>query len=336
MKLTYEQLETKVKILENRIKKMNDMEREISNHKQFLNILLDTIPNPVFFKDTNGIYQTLNDAFSKTILGIPKEKIIGKSLFDLPEEIPFELAKLYEKKDKELFNNPGTQVYEGSVKCANKEIRAFYFYKATVFNIYNDVIGLVGVMLDVTDLKNSQIQLDEQNKLLTKLSYLDSLTGLFNRRKFDEVFKYKIENKRDNDQIINFILIDVDSFKKYNDEYGHLEGDKVLKIISTEIKKLLLRENDYLFRIGGEEFGLIFDSKSIKFAKEFAEKIRLKIESLNILHKNNFNYNKVTVSLGMICIVNEITNFELIYEKADKELYKAKRGGRNRISYGVL
>lgn len=336
MKLTYEQLETKVKILENKIKKMNDMEKEISNHKQFLNILLDTIPNPVFFKDTNGIYQTLNDAFSKTILGIPKERIIGKSLFDLPDEIPFELAKLYEKKDKELFNNPGTQVYEGSVKCANKEIRTFYFYKATVFNIHNEIIGLVGVMLDVTDLKKSQIQLDEQNKLLTKLSYLDSLTGLFNRRKFDEVFKYKIENKRDNEQIVNFILIDVDSFKKYNDEYGHLEGDNVLKIISNEIKKLLLRENDYLFRIGGEEFALIFDSNSIKYAKEFAEKIRIKIESLNILHENNFNYNRVTVSLGMICMVNEITNFELIYEKADKELYKAKRGGRNRVSYGVL
>lgn len=336
MKLTYEQLENKVKILETKIKKMNDMEKEISNHKQFLNILLDTIPNPVFYKDINGIYQTLNDAFSKTILGIPKEKIIGKSLFDLPDEIPFELAKLYEKKDKELFNNPGTQVYEGRVKCANGELRTFYFYKATVFNIYNKVIGLVGVMLDVTDLKKVQMKLDDQNKLLTKLSYLDSLTGLFNRRKFDEIFKYKVENKREDNQILNFILIDVDSFKKYNDEYGHLKGDNILKIISSEIKKLLLRESDYLFRIGGEEFALIFDSKSIKYAREFAEKIRDKIECLNILHENNFNYNKVTISLGMICIVNEIKDFKMIYDKADKELYKAKRGGRNRVSYGVL
>ncbi len=336
MKLTYEQLENKVKILESKIKKMSDMEKEISNHKQFLNILINTIPNPVFFKDINGVYRTLNDSFSKTILGIPKEKIIGKTLFELPDEIPFELAKLYEKKDTELFENPGTQYYEGKVKCANGEIRTFYFYKATVFNINNEVIGLVGTMLDVTDLKNNQLLLDNQNKLLSKLSYLDSLTGLFNRRKFDEIFKSKIENDREEQQIINFVLIDVDSFKKYNDLYGHVKGDYVLKTISTEINKILLRESDYLFRIGGEEFALIFDSKSIKYAKEFVEKIRKRVENLDIEHLNNFNYNKVTISLGMISVVNKINDIKLVYEKADKELYKSKRGGRNRLSYAIL
>lgn len=336
MKLTYEELEQKVQLLESKIESMSEIKKEISNHKQFLNILLDTIPNPVFYKDTKGIYQTLNDAFSKTILGIPKEEIEGKSLYELPDKIPFELAQLYEKKDNELFNNPGTQFYEGKVKCADGEIRIFFFYKATVFDVNNNVIGLVGVMLDVTELKESQLQLDKKNKLLTKLSYLDSLTGLFNRRKFDELFKNRLKNRKDENHIINFVLIDVDSFKKYNDTYGHMSGDNALKILSSEIQSLLSRDSDYLFRVGGEEFALIFNSKTIKYAKEFVEKIRRKIEDLNIEHKNNFDYGKVTISLGLVSIVNEITDFKLVYEKADDELYNAKESGRNRISYTIL
>ncbi len=150
MKLTYEELEKKVDALEQQIQCMAQLESAIKNHKHFLDILFDTIPNPVFYKDTKGFYKRANNAFSKTILGLEKEDIVGRSLFSLPEVIPYELALLYEAKDNELFNNPGLQIYNGNVKCADGITRTYNFNKATVKNEFNEVIGLVGVMLDIT------------------------------------------------------------------------------------------------------------------------------------------------------------------------------------------
>lgn len=151
MKLTYEELEKKVVALEEQIQLVGQLESAIKNHKHFLDILFDTIPNPVFYKDTKGFYKRANNAFSKTILGLNKEDIIGRSLFSLPDVIPYELALLYEAKDNELFTNPGLQIYNGNVKCADGITRTFNFNKATVKNECDEVIGLVGVMLDITE-----------------------------------------------------------------------------------------------------------------------------------------------------------------------------------------
>lgn len=151
MKLTYEELESKVKNLEQQLEHINILESALINQKYFLDILFDTIPNPIFYKDTKGFYKRANNAFSKTILGLEKEEIIGKSLFSLPEVIPYELALLYEAKDNELFLNPGLQTYSGNVKCADGVTRTFNFNKATIKDINNEVVGLVGVMLPLTN-----------------------------------------------------------------------------------------------------------------------------------------------------------------------------------------
>lgn len=106
MKLTYEELERKVEILEIKSKLVDMLEIEIANNRQFLDILLDTMPNPVFYKDINGLYQKANNAFAKDIFGMSKEEIVGKSFLELPEIFSSESAKYYEQKDNELFNNP--------------------------------------------------------------------------------------------------------------------------------------------------------------------------------------------------------------------------------------
>lgn len=136
----------------------------------FLNLLLNTIPDPIFYKNSAGIYKHCNSAFSELILGIPKEKIIGKSLFDIPEYIPYDLAKIYKEKDDELFNNPGTQVYESDVKCKDGKLRRFKFHKATLYNEENQIIGLVGVMLDLTEVYNSRREIEEKDKFIINQS----------------------------------------------------------------------------------------------------------------------------------------------------------------------
>lgn len=335
-KISYEELEARNKYLEEKSRRIDALEQQINTNNQFLQILLDTIPNPVFYKDTNFIYQNCNDAFSKTILGISKEKIIGKSLFDLPNVIPKELASIYDEKDRELFNNPGTQFYEGNVNCAGNIEKSFFFYKATVENEYKKVIGIVGVMLDVTDIKRNQIKLDEKNKELKTLSYTDSLTQAYNRRKFDELFTSRLKISMRYNYILNFAIIDVDNFKLYNDTYGHYSGDNVLKMISKTIQKRLLREDDYLFRLGGEEFGLLYHSVDEVSALKFCDSIRTDIFNLNIEHSNNNNFNNITISMGLVTIKNITDDEKFLYEEADKLLYHAKRSGRNRVFNKVI
>ena len=152
-KPSYEELEEKIKKLENS-SILNSLKQDIKINEIFFKKLFDTIPNPIFYKDINGVYQHCNDAFSKTILGIAKEEIIGKTLCDLEEVIPKEYAEIYHEKDQELFLAVKEQFYEAKVKCADEKIRAYQMYKST-FVVDGEILGLVGVMLDVGDYKKT-------------------------------------------------------------------------------------------------------------------------------------------------------------------------------------
>ncbi len=334
-KLTYVELEEKIKYLESKATLVDKLKSEIIASKNFLQILIDTIPNPVFYKDINGIYQNCNDAFSKLILGISKEKIIGKSLFDFPDVIPQKLAIGYDEKDKILFENHGTQLYESDFICGN-DTKTFQIHKVTVEDELGEVVGLIGVMLDVTQFKNIQGKLDEKNRELKRLSYTDSLTGIFNRRKFDELFPKRIKVSDRHKHILNFVIIDVDNFKLYNDTYGHYNGDTTLKTIANSIKKRLLRTEDYLFRLGGEEFGILYHSNDEISSLKFSDIIRTDIEALEIEHSKNDNFGKVTISLGLTIIKNFHSSTKFIYEETDNLLYQAKKSGRNKLISKVI
>lgn len=139
-------------------------DRKIQNYLRLLETLIDTIPNPIFYKDTKGVYLGCNEAFSNQILGLTKDKIIGCSLFDLPDAIPADLAEIYHQKDLELINNHGTQFYEHQVKCADECRRDFIFNKATYTDASGNIAGMIGVMIDITDRKRAEEELRENEK----------------------------------------------------------------------------------------------------------------------------------------------------------------------------
>ncbi len=126
---------------------------------KFLETLLDAIPAPIFFKDARGIYRGCNIAFAEQILGLPKDRIIGQSLYDLSDVIPKDLADIYHRQDSTLLEAPGTQVYEAPVCCADGLRRRFVFHKATFANSTGEAIGIIGVMLDVTERKRAECAL---------------------------------------------------------------------------------------------------------------------------------------------------------------------------------
>lgn len=135
-------------------------ERHLSDRTRFLDTLIDTIPNPVFYKDENLVYRACNRAFATQILGMDKNDVLGKSIHDLTGIIPPDLVDSYHQHDVTLISNPGVQCYEQTVLCADRHRRSFQFYKATVPSETGQPAGIVGIMLDLTEQKKSSRSLE--------------------------------------------------------------------------------------------------------------------------------------------------------------------------------
>ena len=153
---------------------LSQLTRDLRDRLTFIQTLFDTIPNPVFYKNVEGIYLGCNQAFSDLILGIPSKELVGNSLYDLPQVIPKYLADIYHEQDQALFNKPGIQVYETKVNCADRIVRDFIFYKSTYLDHGGEVAGLIGVMLDISDRKMIQKNLEESEEKYR--SMMESMT----------------------------------------------------------------------------------------------------------------------------------------------------------------
>ena len=168
------------------------------------------------------------------------------------------------------------------------------------------------------------------NKELTILRNLDDLTGIYNRRAFDEKLKYLLELQNRNKQPVSLMLIDVDFFKRYNDSLGHLQGDKCLREVAKALNAAVKRETDVVARVGGEEFGIILPNTNLDDCQLVARKVINTLRDKMILHPNSSVSSYVTASIGCACIQGSITTSEVIYHRADSALYRAKEQGRNR------
>lgn len=268
--------------------------------------------------DLHGNITYVSDAFCK-ISGYSKKELIGKnhSIIRHPD------------MDKKIYTNLWEtilqdRVWQGELKNIKKN-KDCYWVEATIHPIYegNIKIGYTAIRQDIT-----------HKKKLEELSITDGLTKLYNRRYFDETFPQSLNTAKRNRDYFAFLLLDIDYFKQYNDTYGHQMGDNTLKEVSNCLKRNFKRSNDFIFRVGGEEFGIILEVDLPEKILEYTETLRKEIEDLQIEHKNNLASKYVTVSFGLICgKAEELPSFKDIYNEADKLLYQSKQNGRNCISY---
>ncbi len=169
-------------------------------------------------------------------------------------------------------------------------------------------------------------------KILEEISIKDALTGLYNRGHFDELVPDILKYEKRKDGLICFAMLDIDFFKNFNDKYGHKTGDEVLKKVATVISKTASRREDFCFRIGGEEFAIIFSSSDKHKAFEFMKKINNSVEKLELRSETGESINNITISIGLTCKrATEIESFESLFEETDKLLYEAKESGRNKV-----
>jgi diguanylate cyclase (GGDEF)-like protein len=160
---------------------------------------------------------------------------------------------------------------------------------------------------------------------------LDALTGVPNRRQFDEIFDQEWRRALRDESSLCVILIDVDLFKAFNDNYGHQTGDDCLKRVALEVSGGLRRAGDLAARYGGEEFGVILPRTEAAGAQIVAEDIRQRVEGLRIVHKGS-PFLVVTISLGIKALrPGPHDTCEALLGSADRALYRAKEQGRNRV-----
>lgn len=166
---------------------------------------------------------------------------------------------------------------------------------------------------------------------LRGLSMLDGLTGLANRRRFDETLHSEWQRAKRNSSQLSLIMLDIDHFKNYNDSYGHLAGDDCLKAIADCLRLSFKRPQDLVARWGGEEFICLLPETSLAAAIQLAEQTRLAVAALRIEHRASPVAPVVTISLGVACQGNQ-NEATMLVELADQSLYDAKKNGRNRVS----
>lgn len=182
-------------------------------------------------------------------------------------------------------------------------------------------------------------KLDEANQELQRLSATDGLTGIANRRRFDESLSREWARAVREGAPLALLLLDVDYFKLYNDNYGHQAGDDVLHTIASTLASGLHRPTDLVARYGGEEFVVLLPGTDQSGALQVAEGLRAAVESLAIEHVYSHASHIVTVSTGLACCVptmgDELGHQGLV-RAADRALYQAKEQGRNRVSVATL
>ena len=264
----------------------------------------------------DGIINYASQAFSE-ISGFSQEELLGSSHSILKhEDVPSETYK-------DLWNhiNQG-KTWTSELLNKNKD-GSSYWIKATIspeFGFYGDIVGFTSIRENITD-----------KKMVEELSIRDPLTSLYNRRHFDEEFLRSINLVKRIEKTLTFAMIDIDHFKQYNDTYGHQKGDITLVKVAKVLRKSFKRDIDMVFRLGGEEFGILFFTNTTKDALEIGKNIIQSVENLGIEHTKSSASSFVTISMGLYIYNDENMTVDDVYKETDLLLYKAKESGRNKM-----
>lgn len=211
-----------------------------------------------------------------------------------------------------------------------------YVWIRDVVHVVRDAAGnvesLVGFMFDITERKRTEQRLLSLQKELEELSFRDGLTGVANRRKFDAVFDAEWLEARRNAQPLSLILCDVDCFKRYNDHYGHVEGDDCLRQVARVLSSSANRPRDFVARYGGEEFVLLLPASDERAALAVARRCRQALAEARIAHADSPVGPWLTLSMGLgTRVPNAADDPVRFLAQVDARLYRAKQAGRDRI-----
>jgi diguanylate cyclase (GGDEF)-like protein/PAS domain S-box-containing protein len=295
----------------NDITESQKIKKELEQHLNIINNnVLITISNQ------DGFIIDVSDAYCE-LTQFTKSELIGK------KHNIFRHSSMDDTFFKELWETIlNGKIWKGEYKNIKKDGTEFWVENSITpnFDEYKNITGFTSVYNDITD-----------KKKISEISITDFLTDLYNRRHFNTIFDLEFKRaKRDKKNFI-LLILDIDFFKQYNDTYGHDGGDIVLRKVSDIIKTTLKRPNDYLFRLGGEEFGIITSDIEYIGVVKLCNRLLGSVMDLKIKHRASLINDFVTISIGaQIIKTSSDVNEKLVFKFADNALYEAKKQGRNR------
>ena len=301
-------------------------EKRLREALEYTEAIIATVREPLLVLDKELRIITANRSFYRTFQVNPEETEkqliydLGNHQWDIPR-----LRKLLENI---LPMNKAFEDFEVEHDFKSIGRKTMLLNARKIYRETNHVEMILIAIEDITERKKAQ----EQLKLI---AFMDGLTGIANRRHFDDTLDLEWRRAMRSAKPISLIIADVDCFKNFNDTYGHLAGDSCLQKIARTIRDSLRRAGNFAARYGGEEFAVILPDTDAEEAYLFAESLREKIENLNIEHTNSTASKNVTASMGVSSTVpKKDSPHDKLISLADKALYKAKQEGRNRVVTG--
>ena len=295
------------------------LHEELNVFKNDLEKQLDIVDKYVYMTSTdlNGKITDVSSAYIE-LTGYTKDELIGKD-FSMVRD-PNVPVSFYKKMWATILNG---KTWTGEIENINKNGEKIILQAHITPIIKNEKItGFTSIRENITN-----------QKRIEEISIKDELTQAYNRRFFNQIFSKELKRAKRKGDMFSIAMLDIDYFKKYNDTYGHIKGDEVLRRVVLEISSKLQRPSDYLFRVGGEEFMVIYsDTQSFEEAVKFSLELVKTVENIHIEHKTSECSDVVTMSLGLLnvtplCDMSEDTILQVI----DDLLYRAKDRGRNQL-----
>ena len=296
-----------------------------------MNTIMNNSQDTIYAKDLHSRYILNSKAHARQFgLDDPLE-MLGKSDLDyFPED--FALRTFLEEQE---IIRTGTALI-GHIEKLVREDGRHVWYSASKYPLRDEngsIIGTWGTSINITSIKQTEEALATANEELRKLSTVDELSGLYNRRHFYETLKTSIK-RRDHSlscglsDTFCLIALDIDHFKAVNDNHGHADGDEAIRHIGN-ILSANCRSTDTVFRIGGDEYVILLLNTGLSAAKLQSERIRRAVETTPLVLRGTSH--RLTVSLGVSCFDDHNDPDEFVRE-ADNRLYHSKRHGRNRVT----
>jgi len=306
--------------------------RELEKRQQDLEIILDSVPALIFYKDRENRMVHINKIFAE-FMGLKKEKIEGKSCFEL---WPRDLAEHYWRDDKEVIESGKPKLGIVEPMGTTKGEIWVQTDKIPYRDEKGDIAGVIGFAIDITDRKRAEEKLVElnrelvrSNERLSQLALRDPHTGLFNHRYLQDVIEAEFYRAKRYAHPFSVMLLDVDYFKSINDVYGHIFGDLVLKQLARQLKRLV-RQYDIVVRYGGEEFMIISPGIDRSGVLRLAQRLLDAINLYNFGDKTHTVKIKLSIAVASYPEDKVVKGIDLV-EITDQILNKVKDYGGNNV-----
>ena len=314
-----------VTLLQRELGRRRAMEAEARRSEATFRLLAENSSDVVSHLDLAGRRFYISPA-AEVVYGRPVDELVGRSSLD--DVVPDDVVIAQEAVAR---LNAGERDVRASYRIQRPDGELVWI-EASARLVMDDRSGepdgIVAVVRDVTERK----ALEER---LVALARTDGLTGLANRRSFDEALAVEWRRAKREGTPLSLLLLDIDRFKLFNDHYGHLAGDACLRDVAEVIAAAVRRPADLVARYGGEEMVVLLPNTHVDGAQAVAEQVRAAVEAAGFAHVANQPLERVTVSVGIATAVpmpEACTAPEALVAAADEALYRSKRGGRNRVS----